>query len=203
MKKKIGVLLILVILITPFSIALEPGTLKINNIVIPYSIHPSEFGSTLQSGNPKQKINFLFLADEFKENEKDLFLRIINEISFGNPNPDSLAFFKNNVYKDEKDKFNFYYFIKYNEDYGYKDFIDYNKIYDDLLSLRESAEITEEIDYFIFITKSADRPDAGPFNSPEISGYNDDVIKKTNRIYLPIDITNIYKITSEVPTLFH
>ena len=156
------------------------------------------FGNLMNSGDPKRKINFLFISDGFQKEEKQIFIDIANHSLFGTSDPNSTALLKNNVYKENMNKFNAYYFFKAGEDYGDRDVFTtnsysiYEKIYGNLKNISNyTKELSEEIDYFIFISKDNERGTSRPWPHPSLEGDNSqDIFGRVNLIYLPIDVSN-------------
>ena len=157
-----------------------------------------EFGKIISGGNPKQRINLMFIANKYSREEKQLFLGLVNETLFGKPNDNQLALFRDYLYKDETDKFNVYYYIKYGTDYGGREELlgraisessenpeSYEKIYNDLNNIRDAGiEIKEEIDYFIVLTNDYGRGGTNFWPDYSVITYNDPVIGRTNIILL-------------------
>ena len=151
------------------------------------------FGKLLASGSPTQKFNFMFVGSNFSEDEKQLFLRYVNAFLFGDSNNQSKALFRDYLYKDETDKFNVYYYLKYDANYGGRDeFLSvlgnsraYAEIYGDLNGIKDSGvEVKEEIDQFIVLIKDSGRSTSFFWPDESVLHNADDVIRKTNVILI-------------------
>ncbi|VVC00125.1 Uncharacterised protein [uncultured archaeon] len=150
-----------------------------------------EFEKLLSSGNPKQKFNFMFIASNFSKEDKLLFLHYVNDFLFGEPGNQSRALFRDYLYKNEKDKFNIYYYIKDDANYGGKDeffgnsYTAYNEIYGDLNGIKDSGtEVKEEIDQFIILINDSGTSTSAFWPDKSILNSSDEVITKTQVILL-------------------